>query len=396
MPGTLRLTFGEGITTIVPTGLELTSELGAPTVVRSPSALQFVTQPAGAVDGVAFTTQPSVRLIDSTGAAVSQAGRVVTLAILTGTGTLIGTATATTNASGVATWTNVGIDASAPPSAFTLRASAAGLAVADSGSVTVSAGAALWALDPVALGLSPLLETEFNGGTIGTGIPAADGLEYYGDGSFVQNAAASEQTPPNVFRTSYPGNSAGNGAGGAMIVANITGQRRFYLRLRAYFSPGYVVHSNNGTEKFFYPRGAGGASDPSIGICYPETGAGSGPSGTRIGIGIIPQTVQGDGNFRPAESSPVWMGKGVINAVELFLQMNTAGQANGVFRAYINGVLHHERTTLQYTTDAAGVWNIFRMDGTRGGGASSVLTPPGGQTRDYDYMAVWGATTRGT
>jgi hypothetical protein len=67
------------------------------------------TQPAGAVTGVAFTTQPVVRLQDALNANVLEAGVTVTAYLSSGSGTLGGTTQVTTNASGIATFTNLSI-----------------------------------------------------------------------------------------------------------------------------------------------------------------------------------------------------------------------------------------------------------------------------------------------
>jgi len=103
--------------------------------------LSMLIQPSSsATAGVAFATQPSVRLQDSFGNNVSQSGRSVTVAIATGAGTLAGTLTATTNAEGVAAFTNVRIDG--VTGSRTLQFSSSGLTSVVSGTVTVGPGAA--------------------------------------------------------------------------------------------------------------------------------------------------------------------------------------------------------------------------------------------------------------
>jgi hypothetical protein len=114
-------------------------------IIETPT-LSLVTAPAGAVDNVAFSTQPRV--------AVSQvaSGVVITAAILTGTGSLIGTASAVTDDSGVATWANLGIDASSTPAAFTLRFTASGYEAVTSPSFTVitpSVGSSRFPNEPI-------------------------------------------------------------------------------------------------------------------------------------------------------------------------------------------------------------------------------------------------------
>jgi acetyl esterase/lipase len=78
------------------------------TLSAIPSALLIITQPsATAQSGLAFARQPSVEVRDSSDDPI--VGAVVTAAIASGGGALGGTATATTNASGRATFTNLSI-----------------------------------------------------------------------------------------------------------------------------------------------------------------------------------------------------------------------------------------------------------------------------------------------
>ena len=114
------------------------------TITLTPGAatqLAITTQPsAAATSGVAFAQQPIIQLVDAAGNAVSQVGTVVTAAIATGGGTLGGTLTASTNASGVATFINLSITGTA--GGRTLNFSAPAVAGATSGTITITAGAA--------------------------------------------------------------------------------------------------------------------------------------------------------------------------------------------------------------------------------------------------------------
>ena len=94
---------------------------------------------ASAQSGIAFPQQPVVRIEDGTGNPVSQAGTAVTASIASGGGTLGGTTSVNTSASGVATFTNLAISGTAGPR--TLDFSATGLTKA-SANVDLTAGAA--------------------------------------------------------------------------------------------------------------------------------------------------------------------------------------------------------------------------------------------------------------
>ena len=109
--------------------------------VGAATGLVITTQPsATSAIGAAFTTQPVVRLRDSGGNDVSQADVEVTVAIATGDGTLSGTLTATTDASGVATFSGLVITGTV--GVRTLTFTATGLAAATSTGIDVTAGAA--------------------------------------------------------------------------------------------------------------------------------------------------------------------------------------------------------------------------------------------------------------
>ncbi|HEX2188412.1 MAG TPA: invasin domain 3-containing protein [Longimicrobiaceae bacterium] len=108
-------------------------------VAGTPTQLIIATQPSTtAQSGTPFPQQPVVQLRDAAGNPVAQAGVTVTAAIASGGGTLGGTPTATTDASGAATFTNLSISGTAGDR--TLSFSATGLTGATSGTVTLEAG----------------------------------------------------------------------------------------------------------------------------------------------------------------------------------------------------------------------------------------------------------------
>ncbi len=83
---------------------EATSTAGAP------SALGLTTQPSGKAQlGLPFGRQPVIQVRDASGNPVQTAGVIVTAAIASGAGQLIGTATRTTGSNGRASFTNLGI-----------------------------------------------------------------------------------------------------------------------------------------------------------------------------------------------------------------------------------------------------------------------------------------------
>jgi uncharacterized protein YjdB len=116
----------------------------------APSKLSITTQPSStATSGSAFAQQPVIQLRDASNTAVSQSGVVITAAIATGAGSLDGITSATTNTSGVATFSNLVITGSG---AYTVQFSAPGLASATSTTITVSSGSSGGSAEPTPSG----------------------------------------------------------------------------------------------------------------------------------------------------------------------------------------------------------------------------------------------------
>ena len=131
--GTFTISFSSGALT----GVTSTSVV----VTESATKLGMVTQPSTtAQNGQAFAIQPSVRLLSATNNPVSQAGITITAEITGGGATLFGTASASTNASGIATFTNLGITGTV--GSYTLTFRSTGLTEVASGSITLTPGAA--------------------------------------------------------------------------------------------------------------------------------------------------------------------------------------------------------------------------------------------------------------
>ena len=113
---------------------------GSITLTAGPAAqLGLTTQPAGASSGSAFTTQPSVQVLDAQGNAVSQSGIVVTPSIASGGAATLFGGTATTNASGLATFSGLGL--TGPVGNYTLGFAAPSLTGATSGTIALGPGA---------------------------------------------------------------------------------------------------------------------------------------------------------------------------------------------------------------------------------------------------------------
>jgi hypothetical protein len=134
----LKLTGATGNVTLTFTSSGLTAATsGTIALTQTASQLVLTTQPAGAVSGAAFTTQPVVEIRDPGNLLVANSTVAVTAAVATGTGTLVGTTTVNA-VNGVATFTNLQINGSG---AHTLSFTATGLTAATSSTVTVTQAA---------------------------------------------------------------------------------------------------------------------------------------------------------------------------------------------------------------------------------------------------------------
>lgn len=110
-------------------------------VAGAATALGVTTQPsAAAASGIPLPRQPVVQVRDAGGNAVAQAGVQVTAALQGAGATLGGTRTVTTNAQGVATFTNLSLTGAA--GAYTLLFAAPGLTAVASAAITLGAGSA--------------------------------------------------------------------------------------------------------------------------------------------------------------------------------------------------------------------------------------------------------------
>jgi hypothetical protein len=121
-PGTYTVTFSSpGLASVTSAAVTITAPPPPPA-----TRLAMVVQPPDtALSGEILAPAPAVGLRDANGAAVPESGRVVSVTIATGGGTLGGTLTATTNVNGVATFANVSISGTA--GSRTLSFSATGL-----------------------------------------------------------------------------------------------------------------------------------------------------------------------------------------------------------------------------------------------------------------------------
>ena len=138
----LGLSAPAGSYTLNFTGANLSGVTSDPIVVGAGSAvgLSVAVQPsATASSGVPLTTQPQIQLLDASNNPVPLANKTVVAAIQSGTATLSGTTSVSTDASGVAAFTNLALSGSAG-SQVTLAFGATGLSGVASNTITIGAG----------------------------------------------------------------------------------------------------------------------------------------------------------------------------------------------------------------------------------------------------------------
>ncbi|HET7602275.1 MAG TPA: Ig-like domain-containing protein, partial [Gemmatimonadales bacterium] len=145
---TLGATAGTQTTTATANGLNGSPiQFTSTATVGSAGRLVITRQPSStAASGAAFATQPTIQIQDANGNAVALAGIAVQAGMASnpGAGTLIGNTTASTNASGLATFTNLGI--SGPAGSYTIGFSVPNRddisGTPPSSAIAISAGAA--------------------------------------------------------------------------------------------------------------------------------------------------------------------------------------------------------------------------------------------------------------
>jgi hypothetical protein len=109
------------------------------------AALAISIQPStGVTNGSQLAQQPSVQLVDNAGNGVSQAGVLVTVSRSPAGAILGGTLSSTTDAGGVAAFTDLSLTGTV--ASYTLRFASSGLGIVVSGSIPITAGPAVTVL----------------------------------------------------------------------------------------------------------------------------------------------------------------------------------------------------------------------------------------------------------
>jgi hypothetical protein len=348
----------------------------------------------------ATTATITVRCLDDRGNPMQRLAAANVVVSSTGTGNTIAALSGVTNQNGEISTTI----RSSVAEAKTISATVLGEAVTDTASLPVIAGA--WPYnEPV--GYTEYGTTEFgdilNGEVLNAAGFTVSGTESgVASGDLRTDVNGTDVTAPggddDVYFYTYPGNDAGNGAG-VPATAPSTGTlsrfysegaslsaKRMYVAFDVWFSPDYVTHTNR--EKLVYPIGSGGIAT-SIGIAIASGDDAYG----EMRLNVQPQSSAGPQNTDQPSGPNIT--KGVWHTVEVLLTMNSGSSTtDGQMDYWLDGTLAWTLTGLNFgSAQANPVWDAYRIDGTRGGGASSVLTPAGGQTRRFARLAAFYSTT---
>ena len=202
------------------------------------SQLSVTTQPAGAVVNTVFTTQPVFQVLDQFGQPFAQSGIGVAVALNSGTGILGGTLTVNTNASGVATFTNLQYDTA---EAITLVATSAGLTSAVTASVTVTSSG---------FAAPDLLVENFGATTFVPGATLFGGGTFVGPYSHIRGSDTGGMNGKPALETYWTASSPPIGDFNAVTVRYATQSGGYYIRLR--FRMTADMHRTGGSAVKFW------------------------------------------------------------------------------------------------------------------------------------------------
>ena len=192
-----------------------------------------------------------------------------------------------------------------------------------------------------------------------------------------------------ALRIPFPANGYGDGYGVGLILREEGCWPRMYtVAMEKFEGSGgqpYKVHFNE--EKTVFPRTI---------VCADNSEDNSGPDiayvsrNNRIEI----QLQNGLGSPRRYQNFPVWYTTEKWHKVEHYMQANTPGKQDGIWRMWIDGVLAADFNDILYSNNSRQVgFQGVRWETVRGGGRDNAPIPPGGQTRTYDRLAVYVSPT---
>lgn len=316
-----------------------------PVATQVATQLAILTQPAGAVTGVALTTQPVIQIKDANGNLVTGSTAAVTVAVNSGTPSLSGTLTVNA-VNGVATFTNLVLTGTGSVS---LVFTSSGLTSAVSNSFTVQASNT-WANMPS--GLTVIKETNWNfsipTGTAQTctGDPTnpqwvnrfAQGNGIAGSGAATTTDSNAPLDNGNILQFTY---GVGYGSGGSSGTAPATldlapgSYKHLYIGFYAMWSSGWVSNSSGVSKIWFaYCSGSNNIS---------HKGQGSAPN---IYLEDTTEFPSGT-NYQQNVGNRIYLAPGTYYKHEIeWKYESSSGAGDGIIRCWINGTKQTEYTNV--------------------------------------------------
>lgn len=241
-----------------------------------------------------------------------------------------------------------------------------------------------------------------NGGA-GENTLNSDGLRAYGEpganpGLWQNTTDGTAPYGSGVTDWLYPEGSLGNG-GNNVYLSGDSAQTsnnwvRVYFSMAVFFSSNYSMHTNG--EKFFYPiisfpTEASVSPVMQLTLLSDET-----HDGPTIGWYFNSQIGGAESLYTQPTANSVRVQKGVWQIVEMYAQLNTVGNADGVWKVWVDGAEAVNATGLRFTpaarTEQGGI-DYLRFVGTRGGGPSDHAVPTGGQYRRFNRLSFYGSSS---
>jgi hypothetical protein len=354
--GTQTLIFtSSGLTSVVSGNIAL--------VAGTLRALSITTQPsATATSGTQLATQPVVQLCDVCANPISQASVVIT-AVVSGVGTLSGTVTATTNSSGVATFTNLTLTTA---STDTLTFTATGLMPITSDPIVVGAGGSivdtLYLMSNETPGANTVLIDDQRRGnyylvdadhtswsTVAPGyagdIFTTDAVTHrpFPNGAVV-NLAAISKNP--VFATSDFAETSGvimstvqNMASHNLSGADTGGYSEVYVRFYCRFVEAEFYGTNNPPASFLF--GASKWLDfnrygDDAGIWWAALGFNIASEASSTGTLGATSNHGTDTIYSQNQGNNISLAPGKWYFVEVRIKLNTSGNSDGIYQLWVN------------------------------------------------------------
>jgi len=317
------------------------------TLTVTATRLSITGQPTTAQSGAVFSPQPAVQLRDSSNAPVKQSGILITAALASGTGTLGGTLTATTDANGAATFGNLAITGSG---SYTIRFSSNNLAVVSAPiSITAPPSGGQVVTPPQA---GNLASNDFEGKTL---TPTSEWQDASWGGSVIDDPTGSGHG--KVFRNTFAQSSTPNG----------------FADLNRYISwnprSGALGHGSTTWFRgdFFFPKNTVNFTESQTlrKLTYWRTGDGGtnqcdfviGMYGNQVFVSVVVP-----GTTEIMDWNVVSLNAGQWYRLELGVVMNSApGVANGSIAMYLDGKQVYSRSKIAFTrpsdpTNKSWIW----------------------------------------